>query len=327
MWVSRDVVVPVLVGIHLVFLFSGCASKNVLEMDQGHEVGSRMAEEEKECFNAGRRSSMEEIPSTADSLTSYDLKQQLSERQYIIVAATGLLPFLQEHKSLKARNDKDRDHLDLARLKVDSQINRRLMLAMADAASASGKVRCERSRAKELADSIERNKDRRKDRKTVASIFAGAATNVLTGIFTIVDLSLTGGAAGIAGGVTQYMFRGLAVDEEVQVEFRHPHNYLHDVWEGPGESDLFPTSVWQFLVYKKEDGTSLREEIKEQWRQGRRIKGRGDDIKDRYDVLFGEGGTYNIDQLRARSAMLELLASNIELMQDELDRLIRDVLI
>ena len=54
----------------------------------------------------------------------------------------------------------------------------------------------------------------------------------------------------------------------------------------------------------------------------------GSDIeKKRAALLFGDGGVYELQDLRARAAMLKLLGSMVELMHQDLEMLIRQVLI
>ena len=44
-------------------------------------------------------------------------------------------------------------------------------------------------------------------------------------------------------------------------------------------------------------------------------------------MLFGSGGVYDSDQLHVREAMLQQLESSIQLMDQELETLLREVLI
>jgi hypothetical protein len=47
----------------------------------------------------------------------------------------------------------------------------------------------------------------------------------------------------------------------------------------------------------------------------------------RIQLFFGDGGTYSVDELRARAAMLDLLKTDISLMHPGLTRLIRELLV
>ncbi|HEY6260161.1 MAG TPA: hypothetical protein VIW47_01110, partial [Nitrospiraceae bacterium] len=47
----------------------------------------------------------------------------------------------------------------------------------------------------------------------------------------------------------------------------------------------------------------------------------------RIALFFGEGGSYEIEDLRARAAMLDLLESDINLMSQDLERLMEEILL
>ena len=49
--------------------------------------------------------------------------------------------------------------------------------------------------------------------------------------------------------------------------------------------------------------------------------------KERIELLFGSGGVYDSEQLHIREAMLQQLESSIQLMHQELETLLREVLI
>jgi hypothetical protein len=49
--------------------------------------------------------------------------------------------------------------------------------------------------------------------------------------------------------------------------------------------------------------------------------------KQRKALLFGEGGLYDSDDLHVREAMLHQLESNIQLMHQDLETLLREVLL
>ena len=49
--------------------------------------------------------------------------------------------------------------------------------------------------------------------------------------------------------------------------------------------------------------------------------------KERKALLFGSGGVYDSEQLHVREAMLQQLESSVQLMHQELETLLREVLI
>lgn len=77
-----------------------------------------------------------------------------------------------------------------------------------------------------------------------------------------------------------------------------------------------------------EEGTSLREQLVASWKDLNRIKGQtAKEQRNRFSLLFGVGGIYTIGDLRSRAAMLEMFAAAIDLMHDELEVLVREMLV
>ena len=64
------------------------------------------------------------------------------------------------------------------------------------------------------------------------------------------------------------------------------------------------------------------------WKDLSRIKGQmQEEQQQRFSLLFGIGGIYTIGDLRSRGAMLEMLAAAIDLMHEELEVLVREMLV
>lgn len=69
-------------------------------------------------------------------------------------------------------------------------------------------------------------------------------------------------------------------------------------------------------------------EIIQGWRQEGRLGEPGSAIEEkRLALLFGEGGVYELQDLHARASMLGLLSSTVDMMHQDLELLIREVLI
>jgi hypothetical protein len=103
------------------------------------------------------------------------------------------------------------------------------------------------------------------------------------------------------------------------------------VWIGPKESTLIPATVWRHLTRPLSEAPqhySLRESLILRWRQDGRLGEAGSEREQRRVALFfGNGGSYDIEDLRARSAMLDLLESDINLMSQDLERLLEEILL
>ena len=73
---------------------------------------------------------------------------------------------------------------------------------------------------------------------------------------------------------------------------------------------------------------SLRESLIMRWRQDGRLGEACSELEQRRIALFfGDGGSYSIEDLRDRAAMLELLKTDINLMSQDLKRLMEEILL
>ena len=88
--------------------------------------------------------------------------------------------------------------------------------------------------------------------------------------------------------------------------------------------------MWYYLNTRLMDDPAqqtLREHLIVRWREEGRLGKAGSEMeRRRIELFFGDGGTYDIEELRARAAMLDLLETDISLMHQGLNRLIRELL-
>ena len=64
------------------------------------------------------------------------------------------------------------------------------------------------------------------------------------------------------------------------------------------------------------------------WRQDGRLGEAGSEQETRRIALFfGDGGSYSIEDLRDRAAMLELLKADVNLMSQDLERLMEEIIL
>lgn len=135
----------------------------------------------------------------------------------------------------------------------------------------------------------------------------------------------------IAGGTLEVLFGTSANFTKVRQEFRHPHNHLEQIWEGEGKREYFPPRIWRFLTMPNSrdlERRSLRDVMVATWKdEGRLGKPGSRRETERRSLLFGSGGIYDADDLHIREAMLQQLESNIQLMHQDLETLLRELLI
>ncbi|HJU04028.1 MAG TPA: hypothetical protein VJ692_02675 [Nitrospiraceae bacterium] len=242
--------------------------------------------------------------------------------------AIQALPLLKDINALEQQGE---GHA-LALLKAREKLIGRILLAMEEVSSLTAEVDCEADRADQIADHLHDELSTRTKYQTLGAIVVAGVAAVASGGFILAaGLSVAEATAVIAGGSLAAGLGTLPLFAESQQEYTHPRNLLRDVWEGPRMSALFPTSVWRYLAHQNKaelEGNTYRAELIESWRQEGRLGEPGSAIEHkRIPLLFGDGGIYELQDLRARSTMLRLLASTVEMMHQDLETLIRQVLI
>ena len=240
----------------------------------------------------------------------------------------GLLPLLRQSVALEMERAAKKEGAEVELIRVRQQILARTVLAMLEATSLAAVVRCEQARADELADSLAENQTHSAQLATVVSVIIESVTIIATGGLILAGHEVAEGVAALVGGTLASTLAAVSLFQPGQHDFQHPRNLLKEIWENPPQAQYFPGPVWQFLSEPTEDGKSLREQLVASWRELSRIEGQTEEQqRQRISLLFGTGGTYTIEDLRSRAAMLEMLAAAIDLMHEELEVLVREMLV
>ena len=111
----------------------------------------------------------------------------------------------------------------------------------------------------------------------------------------------------------------------------HPRNPLRELWESPAQPTIFPPDVWRFLNWplgKDPTGRTRRDLLITEWKEEGWL-GEPDSKTERKrkSLFFGEGGAYAVDDLRTRARMLQVLKTHVNLMNQDIDLLLREVLV
>ena len=304
----------------LVLFLHGCALQRSYTADPAPQFA-------RDCAPPPVPARLPTAPSDIESHASNQL-EVFSSRFHRIAEAVGLLPLLRQSVVLEGERAAKKEGADIEIIRVRQQILARTVLAILEATSLAAVVRCEQARADELADSLAANQAKSAQLATVVSIIIESATMVATGGLILVGYEVAEGIAALIGGTMAATFAGLSLYQPGEHEFRHDKNVLKDIWENPKEARYFPGPVWRFLNEPTAEGTSLREQLVTSWKDLSRLKGQtGEEQQQRFGLLFGAGGVYTIGDLRSRGAMLEMLAAAIDLMHEELEVLVREMLV
>lgn len=215
-------------------------------------------------------------------------------------------------------------------LRLRQQLSDRIVLASLDVARTAAEADCEEERADQLADRLQEVRDRKIRYRTLVAIVGDALVGVMAGGFGLALQETASEVSAIFGGGLATIFGFAAAFTGEEHEFWHPRNLLKEIWEGPQHSTLMPESVWRFLnrpLIGDPEQRSFRETLIMQWHEDGRLGAPASDTEQRrIALLFGEGGIYEIEDLRARASMLDLLEAEVNLMSEHLQLLMKEVL-
>ena len=213
------------------------------------------------------------------------------------------------------------------------KLTTRLQLANMEVSSLVAEIECEVQRADEVQDRLKQVQTTRTTTQTILGIIAGGLANILSGgIGLATRAGDAADIASVAGGTLEVLFGTSANFTKVRQEFTHPHNHLQAFWNGEGrEKEFFSPGIWRFLTepdIRDLEGHSLRDVLIQTWNEAGRLGPPGShQEQQRKALLFGEGGLYDSEDLHVREAMLHQLESSIQLMHQDLETLLREVLL
>lgn len=244
-----------------------------------------------------------------------------------IADALHLLPLLHQLAFL------EHGHQNLNEVeRVRRKLINRLQLATLEVSSLVAELECEVHRADEVQDRLKEVQNTRSMSQTILSVVIGGLVNVMTGgIGMATGAGDTAHIMSVAGGTLEVLFGTSANFTKVRQEFRHPHNHLQQIWEGEEKREYYPPRIWRFLTRpngRDLERRSLREVMVTTWKEeGRLGKPGSRREEERRALLFGPGGIYDADDLHIREAMLQQLESSVQLMHQDLETLLRELLI
>jgi hypothetical protein len=197
------------------------------------------------------------------------------------------------------------------------QIVERVELANLAIGATSAELDCEGERAEQAAEYLTRAQTGSVQGLTIGSV--AAAT--LTGIAGVL-LSTRGASAfaqdttAISGGTVTAGLGVASLYVHPHASFEHRRNLLADVWLGPTASATFPPIVWTYLTrpaFSNSQRQAIRQRIVTRWKQFQQVEDPATAA-----MLFGSGGSYDVDALRCRAAMLDEVKAEVELARQDL---------
>jgi hypothetical protein len=245
-----------------------------------------------------------------------------------VAEVMDLLPLLNRLARLEMEQAPLAD-IERARRKLTTH----LQLANLEVSSIVAEIECEVQRADEVQDRLKQVQSTRTTTQTILGVIFGGLANILSGgIGMATQAGDAANIASVAGGTLEVLFGTSANFTKVRQEFSHPHNHLQAFWDGEAKQrEFFSPGVWRFLTepdIRDVEGHSLRDVLVETWNeQGRLGEPGSQEEQRRKALLFGDGGLYDSEDLHVREAMLQQLESSIQLMHQDLETLLREVLL
>jgi hypothetical protein len=193
----------------------------------------------------------------------------------------------------------------------------RIELARVTVAATVAELDCEGERAEQAADYLTRSGSNKVQRLTVGSVVVAAATSIAS-----VFLSTRGAKADVQDSVAVWggaLSVGLGLSSlyvHPRVDFTHPRNLLADVWTGPAASSMYPLPVWAYLArpeFSNDQREPIRAHVVARWRTFEQLQDPSS-----ASLLFGAGGAYDADALRARAQMLDEVKAEVDLENQDL---------
>ncbi|HJR76931.1 MAG TPA: hypothetical protein VJ805_08150 [Nitrospiraceae bacterium] len=210
------------------------------------------------------------------------------------------------------------------------QIVDRISLASFDVSSTVAEIDCEESRADHVADGMQEVRQDRQEQGLFLALIGGALIGVVAGALSLAGQATASAANAILGGALSVGIGGAAtVFLGGEHDFQHPRNHLRELRDPPAQSALFPASVWRYLngPSRTLPGETVRAALLTYWSQDGRLGEPGSATEQRRtELLFGDGGTYQITGLRIRAEMLNHVKSEILRMGQDLNQLLYEVL-
>ena len=267
----------------------------------------------------------------AQQIPTSPVENRLSHRSEGISQVMGVASLVQQIDRLQTEDAQGIEGARERWVEARQQLSNRVLLTMLEVSSVTAEADCEQTRAQHIATALSTDLVNRVQRQTLYAILGDAMIGILGGALSLGGSTTAAAAADVFGGVVTTSFGLSAALADSQATFQHERNLLRDIWDGPKESALFPAPVWRFLNSPEEergDGeTTRRERLVADWHKHEWLGEPQSEMEQkRVALFFGDGGTYSVEEFQIRAQMLGFLKTYVNLMNQHLNALIREVL-
>jgi hypothetical protein len=193
----------------------------------------------------------------------------------------------------------------------------RVELASLAIGATAAELDCEGERAEQAADYLARAQTSSVQGLTIGSIAAATLTSI-AGVFlsTRGAPALAQDAMALSGGTVTAGLGLASFFVHRRTNYENGRNLLADVWLGPATSETYPPVIWTYLMraaFSNSRRAPIRDRIVARWKQFQQVEDPATAA-----MLFGSGGSYDVDSLRLRAAMLDEVKAEVELGRQDL---------
>jgi hypothetical protein len=194
----------------------------------------------------------------------------------------------------------------------------RLLLLETEVHAAASEIDCLADQIEDLEGELDARESSFELTLTLSSIAAAALTGIAAGIADVSTDSDIGPWIQIGGGVLSAALGALAFfPPRESVELEHSRNVLRAIERDDNDATL-PRFVLELLELPRAEGPSPRALLRARWSELLEQEGT-------YALMFGDGGVYDIETLRLREHLLELLETEIQLEAQDIELLLREL--
>jgi hypothetical protein len=269
-----------------------------------------------------------------DTTFSLEVQNRFTQRARSVAADIGVQSLLTDFVKVEKQiqQSKNTDHV-LQMVAFRQEITERISLASLELTSVLSEINCELGRATELKNYLQLQIEKRETSSTILSVLAAASAQIVVSIFNLSDADHRVVEATEIGGAlisAYFVFRALKKKDK-KAEFLHKRNFLKDIRDNPINSTVYLPMVWHYLSKEyenPEETITVRQTILNRWQELNLLtETEEQEQEQRIQLLFGEGGLYSIDDINNRISLLDLLAIEVSLMNQELKQLQQEIMV
>lgn len=244
------------------------------------------------------------------------LSPEFSEEEILIANCMGIIPQLSQ--LLKMKQDTSAINHTVNLLKLNDQVQRKILLVQDEIEGIADELDCEAQRTRRIYTFLDNLEKSRNNTLTAGSILFSAVTTIIPVL--VKKQSVQNGILIGGGTISAIMGLGVLLPNKKKVEMTYSRNLLTEIWYGSARSDLYPPCIWSMLSQKEFNNSnpqiSIQQNIKERWLKlefNKKIS------KSQEELIFNRGGIYDEDNLLTREVLLNQLKASIRLLNLKVD--------